>query len=261
MKTVFRAALNAVTLAIVLSLAWLSGCCHQPISPKSACPCQPGAKTCACQPGSADCRCQSKLTPAAKPAAPVAAANPEGWKDLFNGQTLEGWKCTDFAGHGEVEAKDGQLLLGMGVMTGVNYTNPPPTMNYELSLEAMRVEGSDFFCGLTFQINQSPCTLIVGGWGGGLVGLSSIDDMDASENETSKFKSFENKKWYKIRLRVTERKVEVWIDDEKQIDVIHTGRKISLRAGEIESSAPFGIATWSTSGAYRNLKLRTLKLD
>ena len=58
-------------------------------------------------------------------------------------------------------------------MTGITWTNEVPTNNYEISLEAMRVEGSDFFCALTFPVGNDPCSFIVGGWGGGVVGLSS----------------------------------------------------------------------------------------
>ena len=38
-------------------------------------------------------------------------------------------------------------------------------MDYELRLEAKRVEGGDFFCGLTFPVGKEYCTLILGGWG------------------------------------------------------------------------------------------------
>jgi len=41
------------------------------------------------------------------------------------------------------------------------------------------------------------------------------------------------------------------------VDVITTDRKISIRS-EVEASVPFGIATWSTTGAVRNLRVRRL---
>jgi hypothetical protein len=107
-------------------------------------------------------------------------------------------------------------------------------------------------------VKESHCSLIVGGWGGGLVGLSSIDDYDASENETTKFMGFEKNRWYRIRLRVSEPKIEAWIDDHSVVDVSIVGRKIGLRAGEIEMSVPFGIASWQTSTALRNMRLRSV---
>jgi len=45
----------------------------------------------------------------------------EGWQSLFDGKSLDGWSVTEFAGHGEVAVRDGQLVLGMGaILTGVN---------------------------------------------------------------------------------------------------------------------------------------------
>lgn len=188
---------------------------------------------------------------------PVTSELAEEELILFDGKTLEGWKESDFAGKGEVKVVDGKLSLGMGLMTGITWTNEIPRMDYEVSLEAMRVEGSDFFCGLTFPVATNPCSLIVGGWGGGLVGLSSLDGEDAANNETTHFMNFENQRWYKIRLRVEPEKIQAWIDEEKVIDVNIKDRRISIRF-EVEPSVPFGIATWSTAAALRHLKVRKL---
>jgi len=181
------------------------------------------------------------------------------WQNLFDGKTLKGWKITDFAGHGEVNVENGRVLLHSGVMlTGVSWTNTLPKIDYEVSLEAMKVEGGDFFCGLTFPVQDSFCTLIVGGWGGGVVGLSSIDGMDASENETTKYMKFDAGRWHRLRLRVVREQIEAWIDDEKIVDQPIAGRKIALRPGDIDLSKPFGVATWQTTGALRDIRIRSL---
>lgn len=193
----------------------------------------------------------------AKPSGGTESAKAVEWKNLFDGRTLTGWKVTDFAGRGEVNVKDGRIILETGSMTGVTWTNDLPRMNYEISLDAMRVEGSDFFCGLTFPVGKDPCSLIVGGWGGGVVGLSSLDGADAANNETTKYMMFESGKWYQIRLRVTPTKIEAWIDAEKVVDATTTDRTLSIRI-EVEESKPLGIASWSTTAALRNIKLRRL---
>jgi len=180
-----------------------------------------------------------------------------GWQSLFDGKTLKGWKESNFAGRGEVKVKDGQIIMEMGVMTGITWTNPVVRMNYEISLEAMRVEGSDFFCGLTFPVGNDPCSLIVGGWGGGVVGLSSLDSNDASSNETTQYINFKNGKWFLIQLRVTPNRIQAWLDGDPLIDVDTTGKKISIRS-EVDESVPLGVATWATTGALRNFKLRKL---
>ena len=122
----------------------------------------------------------------------------------------------------------------------------------------MRMEGSDFFCARTFPVGESHCTFVVGGWGGSLVGISSVNGDDASENETSHTKKFEKGRWYKLLVRVTKEKLETWIDDEQAVDLDLQGKRISMRAGEIELSKPFGIATYRTRGAVRDIKLRRL---
>jgi sugar phosphate isomerase/epimerase len=190
-------------------------------------------------------------------AAPTTAA--ADWQPLFDGKTLDGWKAPDFSGQGEVTVKDGQMILGIGDdLTGMNYVGDLPKNNYEVSLEASRQQGSDFFCGLTLPYGDKGCTLILGGWGGALVGISSINGDDASENETTKFLKFEQGKWYRVRAKMTPDRIGVWIDDEQVVDLETTGKTIDMRAGEIELSRPFGIATFRTQGAVRNLKLRRL---
>ena len=63
------------------------------------------------------------------------------------------------------------------------------------------------------------------------VHLANVFYADASENETTQFVSFETGRWYRIRLRVTEHKIEAWIEQKKVVDVGITGRKVSLRIG------------------------------
>ena len=198
-------------------------------------------------------------------AAPAPAVPAEAEKDtskaLFDGKTLKGWKPADFYSQGEIAVENGELVIGAGQGgSGVTWTNEFPSTNYEVSLEAMRVDGSDFFCGMTFRVGEAPCTLILGGWGGGVVGLSSIDGLDASENSTSQYIRFENKKWYSVRLRVTDAAIRVWLDDRKIIDQARAGHKISIR-WEMDPCRPFGLATWYTKAALRNIRLRALTAE
>lgn len=198
-------------------------------------------------------------TPTGPSPALAPAADAEGWESLFDGKTLGRWEVTQFGGQGDVRVEDGRIILDVGPadLTGITWTEEPLRMNYEVALEAMRVDGSDFFCGLTVPVRYSCVTLIVGGWGGSLVGLSSFNDMDASENETTRILSFENGRWYRIRMRVTEKKIEAWIDDEQTIDAEPGERKISVRS-EVELSQPLGIAAWCTKAAIRNIRVRSL---
>ena len=205
-------------------------------------------------------------TSAKTPAASAKAPATNEVVSLFDGKTLTGWKIADFAGTGEVRVQNpfrdgpGAIILQQGVMTGITWTNDLPRMNYEITWEAMRVEGSDFFCALTFPVGTDPCSLIVGGWGGGVVGLSSLDGEDAAHNETTKFMNFEKGRWYALRLRVAGASIQAWLDGESIVNIVTTDRALSIRA-EVEPSKPLGFATWSTTGALRNLQLRRLPAD
>jgi len=191
-------------------------------------------------------------------AAPAAAAHPPvgEWRSLFDGKTLDGWKETDYFGKGEISVQDGMLVLGYGMMTGVNYTRPFPRSNYELRFEAIRLKGSDFFSGVVFPVGDSHCAWTVGGWGGSLVGLSNVDWMDAAENETGVVWKLENDRWYSMYLRVTDGRIQAWIDDELAIDLALEGRMINMRDDEMVLGEPFGLATYSTTGGLRNLAYR-----
>jgi hypothetical protein len=206
---------------------------------------------------------ESKGPPTADELLARAGAHPlvpfagEGWRDLFDGKSLAGWRVTEFDEGGSVVVTNGLLVLQRGQpFVGVNGTNEIPTVNYELAFDAMRVAGDDFFCGLTFPVREAHCSLIVGGWGGGIVGLSNLDGADASENETTQYISFERGRWYRVRLRVSEQKIEAWIEQKKVVNLITTGRKLEVRFGEIMMSRPFGLAAWDTSAAFRAIKIR-----
>ena len=184
------------------------------------------------------------------------------WKSLFDGKSRAGWKNAKFGGEGEVAVDGGAIVMEQGSdMTGIAYAQerdfPRGQMNYEVALEGKRVRGFDFFCTTTFPVGESHCSLVMGGWGGGVVGLSNIDGHDASENATSTQQDFKKDQWYRVKIRVTKDNIAAWIDDKQVVDEDIKDKKISIRA-ECELCKPFGFATWRTIGAVRDIKVRTL---
>jgi len=201
--------------------------------------------------------CASAVNFAAEP-----TTRPGEWYSLFDGKSLGKWKVTDFGGQGEVKVQNKSIIMPIGNdMSGVTYSGKDiPTMNYEIELEASRVDGNDFFCGLTFPVNKSSASLILGGWGGSVCGISSLDGYDAANNNTTTTRQFTKGQWYHVRVRVTENRIQAWLDREKLVDVDTTDKKIDVRL-EVELSKPLGIATWQTAGAARNIRTRTLYAD
>lgn len=193
--------------------------------------------------------------PAAKDTEPAVGE----WVALFDGKSLGDWVKTDFSAGAAPKVEDGNLIVPAGeVMSGITWKGKlPATVDYEIELETMRVDGNDFFCALTFPVGDDPCTLVMGGWGGGITGLSSIDGYDASENATSAWITYKSDRWYKVRLRVTEDNISAWIDGARHVDIDIADHELSIRI-EVEASKPLGIATYQTSGAYRNLRMKRI---
>ena len=180
------------------------------------------------------------------------------WTPLFDGERLGKWEQTSFGGEGPVSVVDGAILLAMGdPLTGVTWTGEALPAAYEIALEAARLAGSDFFCALTFPVGSSHCSLILGGWGGTTVGLSSIDGLDASENETTREMRFEDKRWYGVRVAVTATQIRAWLDDQPIVEVAITGRRIGIRP-EVDASRPLGIASYRTRAGARAIRVRKL---
>jgi hypothetical protein len=183
---------------------------------------------------------------------------PAEWKSLFNGKDLTNWDSSKFGGDGEITVENGMIVLAEGGdMTGITYQGEVPRVNYALEVEAQRLDGVDFFAGITFPVGETYMTLVPGGWGGGVFGLSSIDSMDASENETTQARTFKDKQWYKFLIQVTEDQVQVSVDGKVEIELATKDKKLSTR-GEVESSKPLGICTWRTKGAIRSIRIRPL---
>jgi hypothetical protein len=187
----------------------------------------------------------------------TSAAEPE-WKSLFDGRDLGRWKPTPFGGEGEVLVEAGVIRIAVGSdMSGITWQGEFPRTNFEVSLEARRDEGFDFFCGLTFPVGEGVCSLIVGGWGGTVVGLSSIDGLDASQNATTTAGDFVSDQWYTIRAQVTPERITCFIDDKEVIHQDVAGHAFDVRS-EMLACRPLGIATYATAASLRGLRWRAL---
>ena len=190
----------------------------------------------------------------------AAPPPPVKWTVLFDGKTLSGWKEADFFGKGKSHVKDGAMVMEKGkALTGLTYAKGDfPKTDYEFTFEAKKVDGSDFFCTSTFPVGEKHCSFVVGGWSGTVVGLSNLDFQDASSNDTSKFMEFEKGKWYRITVRVTPKRIAAWIDDKQMVDADISEREVGIRI-ECNPCRPFGLCTYDTVGAVRDVRVRKLE--
>jgi hypothetical protein len=186
------------------------------------------------------------------------------WK-LLADEFASSWQASGIAEEGRVSIQSGEIDLQPGQpMTGTRLdaqkwkTAGLPVTRYTIEYEAMRVAGNDFFGTVTFPVNESHVSLVIGGWGGTLVGISSIDDMDASENSTRGNAYFENNRWHKVSIEVRDDELRAWINDKLFVNTSTKGRKLGLRTGDIEKCLPFGFACYATQSRIRNVLIRRL---
>jgi hypothetical protein len=184
------------------------------------------------------------------------------WK-LLSDEFAPAWKPSSMPEEGKVLIQNSEITLQPGQpMTGVRFdawnSAGLPLTRYSIEYEAMRVEGNDFFGTVTFPVNDSHVSLVVGGWGGTLVGISSIDDMDASENTTTGNARFENNRWHKVRIEVRDDDLRVLINNKLFVNTSTKGHKLSLRAGDIEKCLPFGFTSYATQSRIRNVLIHRL---
>jgi len=195
---------------------------------------------------------------APRPAAPPAAEGGSAWIPLLAGEGLGSWRVTAFGGEGEVRARDGALECDFGSpLTGVTWTGAFPRAGYELALTAEKLSGNDFFCGLTFPVGAEHLTLVLGGWGGAVVGLSCVDGQDAARNATRLVRGFERGRPYRVRVRVDDGAVEAFLDGERIVALERAGHSLSLRP-EVLPCRPLGIACFATRARWSELTWRPL---
>jgi len=180
------------------------------------------------------------------------------WISLFDGETLGAWEPSPFGGEGDVTVEEGRVRIEYGApLSGITWRGEFPTDDYELELIATRLSGTDFFCAVTFPVGSEHATFVLGGWGGAVVGLSCVDGLDGSENETTLYRAFEKGRAFRVRVRVSAERVQGFVDDELLVDVERAGRSFSLRP-EVLPSVPLGLATFASAATFEGLRYRSL---
>ena len=186
--------------------------------------------------------------------------------DLLPGN-MDLWQPINFGGEGDVYFKDGALDLDYGnPLTGVLYKGDITELfgedleNYAITMQAQRVEGVDMFAAVTFPVGKDGhVSLVLGGWAGAITGISNLDGLNASENDTTQFHNMPEGQWFKVKIMVTTDKIECWLDDKKLVDVKRADYTKYDTHGAVVDTKPFGLFNYSTWGRIKDLKV--WKLD
>ena len=185
--------------------------------------------------------------------------------DLLSPSIITAWETAAIPDQGAVDvAVDGLRIQSGKPMSGVRFSawrSPRfPLTNYAIDYEAMRVEGRDIFGMVTFPVGdeETHATFVLGGWGGTVTGISSIDFSDANENQTRGEHPFENDHWYRVRIEVRTGDLRAWIDGKIVVNVSIKGRHVGLRQGYVDHCLPFGFATYGSAAVIRAVAMTRL---
>jgi hypothetical protein len=177
------------------------------------------------------------------------------WNQIDLAQT---WRPFVFGGDGSFRVTPDELTLEPGApLTGGVFAQQLPVAAYELAFSTRRLSGIDFFCGMTFPTLRGELTLVLGGWGGTVCGLSCLDGLDASENETRTLRRFPEGQDVHVLVRVEGERVIVFLDDAMFLDVDLQDRHVHVRT-EVEACRPFGFCCYLTTARLANLRWRPL---
>ena len=180
----------------------------------------------------------------------------EAFLDCTARDPMLGWQATPFGGQGELEFSHETLLLHAGYpLTGITRTGSLPQIPFELEVTCRRKVGNDFFCGLTFPVQQGHLSLILGGWGGATCGLSNLDGEDASRNESTFYLWTPPEQTMHVRLVVEAEGLRVWLDGELRLTQNLKGVRCEVRP-EMLPCLPLGFACFSTRAELDHMRVR-----
>lgn len=177
------------------------------------------------------------------------------------------WGMLDFGFNSEPTATPDLLTIPSSErLSGLNYLDDvdgllgPGRDHYEIELQARRTRGNDIFLGLTFPVGpKQSASLILGGWGGGICGITAVDGQSANDNPYKTIHTFDNNRWYRVKLQVTPTRVRAWLDGERLFTVEQAQVKAFSVRDEVEPTVPLGLFTFASSAEIKDFKVRRSK--
>ncbi|NQT88411.1 DUF1080 domain-containing protein, partial [bacterium] len=211
---------------------------------------------------------EKKTVPVSRP--PVAPPPDEaGWVSLFDGKSLDGWqKVSRFpvpkkygpgtSGEATLDAAKQCIFLEPGnPISGIHCKTALPTTDYEVELEATSSDGKAPMFRVVFLVGGAHCTLLVTGGERSRVGLDIVDGKGMADNGTAADVDIDPAKWTRVRFRVTDSKVAVWMNDQQVIEQSREGHDLD-RSPYYRHVENLGLCARGSRPAFRNIRFRRL---
>lgn len=194
---------------------------------------------------------------------------PGDWMPLFDGTSLQGWRANENAGTFRVE--DGAIvasgprshLFYEGAVHGADFKN------FEFETEVMSLPGanSGVYFHTSFQEEGWPAKGFEVQVNNSHVGEGSYRERKMTGSlygMRNQYKSIvKDNEWFKLRIRVEDRRVRVWVNDTVTVDYVEAvppveqpgdaaGRKLGHGTFALQGHDP------GSTVRFRNLRVRTL---
>ncbi|NQT85650.1 protein kinase [bacterium] len=197
---------------------------------------------------------KAKPKPAADWRVLVGQGRANGWERVKGGLFRQPPSATANGGLGQVI-----VFSQVDGAAGYKHTWDVPRTNYELSFTSMRLRGNNIGPGVIFPVGKSVCLWAIGNGGGGC-GLDQVDghdDLD-EDNPTRVMRPTELKRSYRYHLRVSQDKVQAWINQTRVVDIPRAGHTFSLRDGYRPGAPLAFVGAGKTGAVVKNIRIRPL---
>jgi hypothetical protein len=194
----------------------------------------------------------------------ATGSTPGEWQDLLGAGNTKKWKL--IASIGDVlPGRRAGVKVGISVLQSgkgrcaMQWTDEFPRSNYEVTFLANRDEGKRFGA-VVFPIGDVSCSWVLGGEEDGThTGIELIDGLSYKDkkNPTYGRSRYEKGRWYRFRIRVTDEKVETWVEGREAIRLTRAGHRFSPN-DVAETLGPFGFTANRSTLGIKSLRVRTL---
>ncbi|MBC7888726.1 MAG: DUF1080 domain-containing protein [Ferruginibacter sp.] len=195
----------------------------------------------------------------------TACAGQDNWIDLFNGKDLSGWKALENPGSFRVEKG---AIVCSGSRGHLFYMSDKPFKNFELVAEIKTAAFAN--SGIFFHTSPQE-----NGWPnkGYEVQVNNTHSGEGNYRETKRTGSLygvrnvyypmvKDGDWFKMRIRVEENRVEIFVNDQQVVDYIQPGNpwRSENRKGWVLGQGLFALQAHDIKSTawYRSVKVRRL---